>query len=103
MKRTRIAIDDKLIREAMRATGIKTRSALVDYALRDFLRLESPKRSLELNAMERKHREGYKRKPVKWREFGDSEAEQVWVEPYEHLVKGSFAVFSCAVFRSSLF
>jgi len=48
MKRTSIVINEKLIREAMRATGIKTRSALVDYALRDLLRRESQKRILEL-------------------------------------------------------
>ena len=48
MKRTSIVINEKLIREAMRATGIKSRSALVDYALRDLLRRESQKRILEL-------------------------------------------------------
>jgi hypothetical protein len=31
--------------------------------------------------LERKHREGYRRKPVKRGEFEDWEAEQVWVEP----------------------
>jgi Arc/MetJ family transcription regulator len=77
MKRTSIAIDEKLIREAMRATGIKSRSALVDYALRDFLRRESSKRILELNERERKHREGYKRKPVKLGEFWNWEAEHI--------------------------
>ena len=48
MKRTIIVMDEKLIKEGMKATGIKTRRALVDYALRDLLRRESQKRILEL-------------------------------------------------------
>jgi len=92
MKRTSIVIDEKLIMAGLKATGIKTRRALVDYALRDLLRRESQKRILELKGrvhwegdlsdeLERKHREGYKRKPVKRGEFSDWEAEQDWVEP----------------------
>jgi Arc/MetJ family transcription regulator len=81
MKRTTILIDEKLIKAGLKATGLKTHKALVDYALRDLLRRESPKRILQLKKKERKQREGYKRKPVKPREFGDWEAEQVWVEP----------------------
>lgn len=81
MKRTSIAIDEKLIREAMKATGIKTRTGLVDFALRKLLHHESSKRILELKEKERKHRDGYRRKPVRQREFEDWEAEQVWVEP----------------------
>jgi Arc/MetJ family transcription regulator len=41
-------MDEKLIKEGMKTTGIKTRRALVDYALRDLLRRESQKRILEL-------------------------------------------------------
>ncbi len=48
MKRTNIVIDEKLIKAGLKATGIKTRRALVDYALRDLLRRESQKRILEL-------------------------------------------------------
>ena len=48
MKRTNIVIDEKLMKEGMKTTGIKTRRALVDYALRDLLRRESQKRILEL-------------------------------------------------------
>jgi len=48
MKRTNIVMDEKLIEEGMKTTGIKTRRALVDYALRDLLRRESQKRILEL-------------------------------------------------------
>ena len=48
MKRTNIVIDERLIKDGMKATGIKTRRALVDYALRDLLRRESQKKLLEL-------------------------------------------------------
>jgi len=48
MKRTNIVIDEKLIKAGLKATGLKTRRALVDYALRDLLRRESQKRFLEL-------------------------------------------------------
>jgi Arc/MetJ family transcription regulator len=48
MKRTNIVMDEKLIKEGMKTTGIKTRRALVDYALRDLLRHESQKRILGL-------------------------------------------------------
>ena len=82
MKRTNIVIDEKLIKDGMKATEIKTRRALVDYALRVLLRRESQKRVLELerkvrcerdlsNELERKHREGYRRKPFKRGEFND--------------------------------
>ncbi len=48
MKRTNIVIDEKLINAGLKATGLKTRKSLVDYALRDLLRRESQKRILEL-------------------------------------------------------
>ena len=48
MKRTNIVIDEKLVKAGLKATGLKTRRALVDYALRDLLRRESQKRVLEL-------------------------------------------------------
>ena len=69
MKRTSMVIDEKLIKEGMNVTGIKTRRELVDYALRGLFCRESPQRFLELKEKERKHREGYKRKPVKRGEF----------------------------------
>lgn len=81
MKRTSIVIDEKLIMAGLKATGIKTRRALVDYALRELFCRESPQRFLELKEKERIHHEGYKRKAVKLGEFGDWEAEQVWVKP----------------------
>jgi len=77
MKRTTILIDEKLIKAGLKATGLKTCRALVDYVLRDLLRHESPKRIFELKEKERKHREGYKRKPVKRGEFGEWKAERV--------------------------
>ena len=79
MKRASIVIDEKLIKAGLKATGLKTRSALIDCALRDLLRRGPHKRILELYELERKHREGYKRKPVKSEEFEDWEPEQVWV------------------------
>jgi Arc/MetJ family transcription regulator len=69
MKHTTIVIDEKLIKAGLKATGLKTCRALVDYALRDVLRHESPKMIFELKEKERKHREGYKRKPVGQGEF----------------------------------
>ena len=48
MKRTNIVIDEKLINAGLRVTGLKTRKALVDYALRDLLRRESQREILEL-------------------------------------------------------
>ena len=38
--RTNIVIDDKLIREAMRATGLSTRRAVVEEGLRLLVRLK---------------------------------------------------------------
>jgi Arc/MetJ family transcription regulator len=47
-KRTNIVIDDELVEAGMKATGLKTRRALVDYALRDLLRRENQGKILEL-------------------------------------------------------
>jgi len=52
-----------------------TRSAFTRQALKIAVR------EVQINELERKHREGYKRKPVKRGEFDNWEAEQVWVEP----------------------
>ena len=48
MKLTNIVIDEKLLKDALEATGLKTRRELVDYALRELLRRESQKKILEL-------------------------------------------------------
>ena len=48
MSRTNIVLDDKLVTKCQRATGIKTRRALVQYALEELLRQKNQKRILEL-------------------------------------------------------
>lgn len=48
MKRTNIVIYEKLLKDGLEATGLKTRRELVDYALRELLRRESQKKILEL-------------------------------------------------------
>ena len=48
IKRINIIIDKSLVKAALRATGLKTRRELVDYALRELLRRESQKEILEL-------------------------------------------------------
>lgn len=47
-KRTNIEIDEKLIHDCFNATGIKTRKALIDYALREVLRHENQSKIIEL-------------------------------------------------------
>lgn len=48
MARTNVILDDALVDKCMKATGIKTRRTLIDYALRELLRHESQKKLLEL-------------------------------------------------------
>ena len=48
MKRTNIVLDDKLAEDCLRATGIKTRKALIDHALRELYRPESQTKTLKL-------------------------------------------------------
>lgn len=48
MKRTNIVLDDKLVEDCLRATGIKTYKALIDHALRELLRHEFQTKILEL-------------------------------------------------------
>ena len=38
MTRTNVVLDDKLIEECQKATGISTRRALIDHALRELVR-----------------------------------------------------------------
>jgi len=40
MKRTNIVLDESLVREGLKATGLKTRRALVQYALEEVVRRE---------------------------------------------------------------
>jgi len=77
MKTVQMTLDENLISsvDKMAKRLGTTRSGFTRQALKTALR------EIHMNELERKHREGYKRKPVKRREFGDWEGEQVWVEP----------------------
>ena len=48
MKRTNIMLDEKLVDDCLKATGIKTQKALIDHALRELLRHEKQTKLLEL-------------------------------------------------------
>jgi len=48
MKRTNIVLDDTLVEDCMKATGIKTQKALIDHALHELLRREKQVKILEL-------------------------------------------------------
>jgi len=48
MSRTNVVLDDKLVDKCQKATGIKTRRSLIDYALHEVLRHENQKKLLEL-------------------------------------------------------
>ena len=48
MGRTNVVLDEKLVEECQKATGIKTRRALIDHALHELLRRERQKKILEL-------------------------------------------------------
>lgn len=56
MLRTNIVLDEKLIKAGLKATGIKTRRELVDYALRELLRHKAQMKLLNLRG--RIHWEG---------------------------------------------
>lgn len=45
--RTNIEIDDKLMKEAQKASGLKTKREVVDAALRQFVRAGDQRRALE--------------------------------------------------------
>jgi len=48
MKRTNIVLDEELVAEAKKATGIKTTRELVDTALRELVRQKDIRKILEL-------------------------------------------------------
>lgn len=48
MKRTNIELDERLVQECLKATGIKTQKSLIDHALRELLRHENQLKILEL-------------------------------------------------------
>lgn len=74
MKTVQMTLDDDLVRDVDRVSRRlgTTRSAFAREALRDALR-----RRAEAE-LERKHREGYRRRPVAPGEFSAWEAEHAW-------------------------
>ncbi len=48
MPRTNVIIEDDLIQAGLKATGLKTRRALIDHALRELLRHKAQKNILKL-------------------------------------------------------
>ena len=74
MKTVQMTLGDNLVK-AVDSTAKKlgtTRSAFTREALRSALK------EVRVKDLESRHREGYKRKPVKRGEFTDWESEQVW-------------------------
>jgi metal-responsive CopG/Arc/MetJ family transcriptional regulator len=72
-----MTLEDDLVKavdSAARRLGT-SRSAFARKALREALARERER------VLEERHRAGYARKPVRRREFGIWEAEQVWPEP----------------------
>jgi metal-responsive CopG/Arc/MetJ family transcriptional regulator len=77
MKTVQMTLDEDLIAsvdKVAKSLGT-TRSAFTRQALKSALM------EVRIKKLERKHREGYKRRPVRHEEFGVWESEQVWVEP----------------------
>jgi Arc/MetJ family transcription regulator len=52
MGRTNIVLDDKLVEECRRLTGIKTTRALVDYSLNELRRRKKQLRLLQLQGVQ---------------------------------------------------
>lgn len=48
MKRTNLVLDERLVGDGMRLTGINTQRALVDHALRELVRRKRQKEILKL-------------------------------------------------------
>ena len=48
MGRTNVVLDDELVEKCQKVTGIATRRALIDFALREVLRHRRQRRLLEL-------------------------------------------------------
>ncbi len=76
MKTIQMTLNEELVTSVDRAVKKlgTTRSEFTRQALRSALK------ELEIREMEKKHREGYKKKPVKRGEFSIWEREQVWNE-----------------------
>ena len=76
MKTVQMTLDEGLIGDVdrvVRRLGT-TRSAFTREALRSAIE------KVHIKQLERKHREGYRRKPVRRDEFGIWEKEQIWEE-----------------------
>jgi len=71
-----MTLDEDLVKAVDRAAKRlgTTRSGFTREALRSALR------RVQIMELERRHREGYRRKPVERGEFSDWESEQVWVD-----------------------
>jgi len=77
MKTVQMTLDEDLLRSVdklVKRLGT-TRSSFAREAL------QAAVKKSRVQELEQKHREGYRRKPVKTHEFSDWEPEQVWVEP----------------------
>ena len=76
MKTIQMTLDDDLVNSVDKAARrLKTsRSAFTRNALRSALE------QLRVRELERKHKEGYQKKPAKKGEFGAWEHEQVWAD-----------------------
>lgn len=48
MKRTNVELDEKLVSDGMRLTGIRTRKALIDHALKELVRRKGQRSILRL-------------------------------------------------------
>jgi len=46
--RTNIVLDDELVAQAMRLTGLQTKRGLIDHALKELIRRRQQRRMLEL-------------------------------------------------------
>jgi metal-responsive CopG/Arc/MetJ family transcriptional regulator len=77
MKVVQMTLDEELVAAVDRVARKlgTTRSAFTRKALR-----EAVERA-RLKGLERKHREGYARRPVRRGEFSVWEAQQAWIEP----------------------
>ena len=69
--RTNIEIDDELMAEAMRRTGLRTKKAVVEEALRRLVRLERQKDILELQGI------GWEGDLAAWRRDDDHDADGI--------------------------
>ena len=76
MRTVQMTLDEDLVSAVDKAAKQlrTTRSAFTREALRDALR------RVRVKELEKRHREGYARRPVKRGEFSVWEREQVWVE-----------------------